>query len=357
MSGSDMEKTESPTQKRRDDAREEGRVPRSQELNVAVMLVGAALVLKQTGAGIGESVVTLFGYGISLAAQGPMDAQGVATVAQRVGGRTLAAVTSFGGAMALISLGVAGAQGRGVLTAKPLGFNFRKLDPAANTKRLVGTQPWVELVKSLAKLALVGLVVRAALGAAWPESLALVQSDPLALLDVVERYGARLLLMAGGVYLALGVADYGYQVWQHEKGLMMSREEVRQEMKQGEVDPLVKQRMRSAARALARRQMFDEVPSADVVVTNPTHIAVALRYRQGRDLAPVVIAMGRGKIAERIKALAADARVPTVENRPVARALLAGAKVGSAIPEELYVAVIEIYAFVIRQRDAARRGR
>jgi flagellar biosynthesis protein FlhB len=159
------------------------------------------------------------------------------------------------------------------------------------------------------------------------------------------------------MYLAIGLLDYGYQLWQHEKKLKMSKEEVRKENKQAEVDPMVRARMRSLARERLRRQMFEQVPTADVVVTNPTHIAVALKYEQGKDVAPLVVAMGRNKIAERIKAIAAEHGVPRVENKPVARALLASARVGESIPQELYVAIIEIYAFIIRQRQAGLQGR
>ena len=130
----------------------------------------------------------------------------------------------------------------------------------------------------------------------------------------------------------------------------MSRDEIREEMKQSEGDPLIKQRMRSFARALARRQMIRDVPKADVVITNPTHIAIALRYDPLTAPAPVVLAIGQRKVAERIKAAAREHGVPCIENKPLARALLASAKLGQMIPAELYAAVAEILAFVIRRR-------
>ena len=136
---------------------------------------------------------------------------------------------------------------------------------------------------------------------------------------------------------------------------MMTKQEVKQEAKQNEGDPLVKARMRSMGRALARKQMMKEVPNADVVVTNPTHIAVALKYDPTTGEAPVVLAMGQRKVAERIKAIAAEAGVPMVENRPLARAMLASCRVGIPIPAELYIAVAEVLAFVIRQRGGRQR--
>ena len=152
----------------------------------------------------------------------------------------------------------------------------------------------------------------------------------------------------------MALADYLFQLWQYEKELRMTKAELKQELRQSEGDPLVKQRMRSMARGFARRQMFRDVPKADVIIANPTHIAVALKYDPLLAPAPVVLAMGQRKVAERIKQIAFESGVPVIENRPLARALLAGAHVGVMIPAELYAAVAEVLAFVIRQR--AERG-
>jgi flagellar biosynthesis protein FlhB len=356
MSDEAGEKTEEPTSKKRADARDEGQVPRSQELNTAVLLLGSALVLNWAGVGLASTVFGLFGFTL-VAAGTQMDAQAAIALIHHVGWRLLGAMAVFLFAMAGISLAIAGVQARGVLTLKPMQPNFKKLDPVTNTKRLLGAQPWAELVKSLLKVGVIALAVYWALRAAWPEVLTLTQQEAPAMLAVVRRYAIRLLMTAGLMYLAIGLLDYGYQLWQHEKKLKMSKEEVRKENKQSEVDPMVRARMRSLARERLRRQMFEQVPTADVVVTNPTHIAVALKYEQGKDVAPIVVAMGRNKIAERIKAIAAEHNVPRIENKPVARALLASARVGESIPQELYVAIIEIYAFIIRQRQAGLQGR
>jgi flagellar biosynthetic protein FlhB len=163
-------------------------------------------------------------------------------------------------------------------------------------------------------------------------------------------------MTAGLSYLGLAVVDYLWQWWRTEQSLRMSKEEIKQESRQSEGDPLVKQRMRSMGRALARRQMFRDVPKADVVITNPTHIAVALRYDPDVAPAPIVVAIGQRKVAQRIKEIAREHGIPTIENRPLARALLASCKVGTMIPGELYVAVAEILAFVFRRRVARGQG-
>jgi flagellar biosynthetic protein FlhB len=160
---------------------------------------------------------------------------------------------------------------------------------------------------------------------------------------------------AGLAFLLLALADYLYQVWRHEKSLKMSKEEIKREVKETEGDQILKVRRRTMARSMARRRMLLSVSDADVVVTNPTHIAVALKYDPEVAPAPMVLAMGARKVAKQIKDLALDAGVPVVENKPLARALYKTARVGLPIPVELYVAVAEILAWVIKQREAAAR--
>jgi flagellar biosynthetic protein FlhB len=166
----------------------------------------------------------------------------------------------------------------------------------------------------------------------------------------MQAHAARLFLLAGLAFLAIAGLDYAWQRWQYLQGLRMTKEEVKQEAKQSDGDPLLKARMRSVARARLRKRMLTAVPTADVVIVNPTHRAVALRYDPLEAPAPVVVAMGERKVAERIKELARQHGVPMIENKPLAVALLASARVGMMIPAELYVAVAEVLAFVFRQR-------
>jgi flagellar biosynthetic protein FlhB len=181
--------------------------------------------------------------------------------------------------------------------------------------------------------------------------LTTVQQSPAGLIHVIQHYAVKLVMTAGLAYLGLATADYLWQHWQFTKQLRMTKEEVKQEFKNSEGDPHLKQRMRSLGRARARRQMFRDVPNADVVIVNPTHRAIALRYDVLQAPAPIVLAMGQRKVAERIKAIALEHGVPVIENRPLAIALLSSARVGMMIPAELYLAVAEVLAFVIRQRQ------
>lgn len=348
----DAEKTEAPTPKKRQDARDEGQIPRSQELTTAVLLLGSALALQQLAPALGRAMMEVFGTGLMASGQ-ELDAAGATQLLQTVGWKVLAALAALLATMMGLALAIGLAQSRGMVSAKAAAPKWNKINPLENGKRMLGSQPWVDLVKSLAKLTIIGFAVYGSLQAAWPDVLALAQQSPVALLYVVQKYGVKLLLTAGASYLALAGADYAWQLWQFEKQLRMSKEEIKQEHKQSEGDPMVKARMRSAGRALVRKQMMRDVPKADVVLVNPVHIAVALRYDPSVAPAPFVVALGKRKVAERIKEIAAESGVPIIENIPLARALVAGATLGQMIPAELYAAVAEILAFVLRQRAVA----
>jgi flagellar biosynthetic protein FlhB len=344
------ERTEEATPRKRDEAKREGRIPKSQELNTAILLLGSALVFNSVGPTLGGTVLAVFHHGMAVAGSSSLDRASSINLIQSIGWKVAAGLSLFLCSLAGVALSISALQGRGVLSFTPLEPKWERLNPIANGQRMLGVQPWIELAKSLAKVGIVGVAVYATIRSAWEPTLVLSQEAPFAMLGIVRRYAVKILTTAGLAYLALAVVDYGYQMWQHNKSLRMSKQEVKQEAKQNEGDPLIKARLRSMGRALARSQMMREVPNADVVITNPTHIAVALKYDPARADAPVVVAMGQRKVAERIKAIAAEAGVPMIENRPLARALLASSRVGIPIPPELYIAVAEILAFVIRRR-------
>ena len=356
MSDSEQEKTEEPTEARRREAAEEGRIPRSQDVNAAVLLLASAAALNATGPALGAALRDIMGSGLGFAAATGLTGPAAVALIRGLGWKTLGALAGFLGAMTVTALAVSAAQARGTFTGKPLAPKFERIDPAKGIKRIVGKQTLVELAKQLLKLVIVGWAVWGVVQNAWPEITTLGQQPPRALLEVVRKYGIALLVKAGVAYLALAAADYGWQFWQHEQSLRMTKEEVKQESKNQEGDPMVKQRMRALGRQRARQQMFKEVPKADVVVVNPVHIAIALKYDPSVAPAPYVLAVGRRKVAERIKQLAYDSKVPVIENIPLARALVGSVKVGTMVPAELYLAVAEVLAFVIRQRQRAGAG-
>jgi flagellar biosynthetic protein FlhB len=347
---SEAERTEEATPRRRDDAREEGRIPRSQELTIAVSLLGSAIVLSSIAPMAGRSLFQIMGDGLANIGTVRVDYASAVTLLRATAGRAFGATMGLVLAMTGASFAMAALQARGVMSIKPLMPQLSRISPATNLKNMLGMRPVIELLKSLAKIAIIGGAVYASIKAALPDAIALSQTSQIGFLFVVKRYAVRMLATAGGAYLALAAGDYVFQWWQYEKSLRMTKEEVKQEHKQNEGDPFVKQRRRAIARSYARKQMMKDVPKADVVIVNPTHIAIAIKYDTSLAPAPIVLAIGMNKVAERIKAIAAESGVPMVENRPLARALLKTAKVGTMIPYDLYMAVAEVLAFVLRTR-------
>lgn len=354
---STQERTEAATPHKREEAHREGQVPKSQELTTALVLLASSMLVGSLGSVLAGSMLSTMGFGITVMGAETLEGEAAIQLVQQVGWKVLAAMSGLILAITGVAFSVSVVQARGVLSLQPITPQWKRVDPMQNLKRLAGVQPWVDLAKSILKLLIVGLVVYLSISAAWAESMALAQQSPRELVDVLQTYTVRMLRTAGLAYLALAGADYAFQTWQHEKNLRMTKEEVKQEHKQNEGDPLVKAQRRAMGRAFARRQMFQEVPNADVVITNPTHIAVALKYDPEKYDAPMVLAMGQRKIAERIKAIARERGVPTVENRPLARALLASARVGTQIPPEMYLAVAEVLAFVMTQRAGQPHNR
>ncbi len=343
-----QERTEQATPRRRQEAREEGRIPRSQELGAAFGLLTAGLALVPAARLAGESLERFFRQ--SLGSHGRMLGNPGWTAGwlrESLGGLLVSFVPLLV-TLAGVGLLVALVQARGTFTTKPMEVKWERLAPWKNIKRFVGIRPLVDLLKALLKVAIVGLVIWVVLGRAWGSLIQLPQTPPGSLLALLSIHVVRVLVASGIALLALAGADYAYQVWQHEKELRMTREEVRKELRETEGDPFVKARLRQIGRSLARMRMMAEVPTADVVVTNPTHIAVALRYDIEQSPAPIVVAMGARLTAQRIREIAAESGVPIVENKPLARALFKTAEVGGAVPPALYVAVAEVLAFVIR---------
>ncbi len=347
----DGDKTEEPSSKRLDDARLDGNIPRSTELTSAAMLCGAALVLTNVAPAMGQYLVKMMGSGLLNAGANIRSPEDLVYDVVGLGWRTLGQLSLLLGAFALVALTVSGLQARGIMTTKTMAPKLSRISPLKNLGRVFGAQGAADLVKSIVKLAIVGSVVYAAIDDMWRDVLSLAQRGPMGVALLFKDHAIGLLLHAGIAYLALGAADYGFQWWRWKKSLMMSKQELKDESKQSEGDPMIKQRMRSAQRALVRKRMLADVTTANVVIVNPIHIAVAIRYDPLVAPAPIIVAIGQRKIAERIKQIAFENGVPVVENIPVARALLASrVQPGTQIPIELYVAVAEVLAFVMRQK-------
>ena len=342
------QKTEEATHKRLSDAMDRGQFARSPELSVLFPIAAAIGVLALTGQGVAREVAE---YSMGMFSRFATIAIDRDTVMVPLG----EAMTTYANAAAPVFVGVilavalsTGVQSGWRLSPKALGFKPEALNPITGFGRIFSKSALVRAGLDVLKLLAIG-------SALWAGARGLM-FDPLFTAPVEAAYLGQFLNHATLVFfsrllLALGVVaalSYAWEKYKTAQDLKMTREEVKEEHKQAEGDMHTKAAMRRMARRLMQKQMLSAVPTADVVVTNPTHFAVALKYERGVDRAPVVLAKGENRFAQRIKALAAEHGVPTVENKPVARLLFAMGKVGEAIPAELYQAVAGILAVVYR---------
>lgn len=235
-----------------------------------------------------------------------------------------------------------------VLSAEPIKPQFSRVNPVEGFRRLFSLSSLMEFVKSGLKVLAVGFIGYKVLKGELFRCPEMLSSAPRGMLQYISHASFGLLLKVTIAFMGIAALDFLYQRWDYEKKLRMSRQELKDELKQREGDPQIKARLRSLQRQIARQRMMQRVKEADVVVTNPTRLAVALKYERGRMAAPMVVAKGRGFIAEKIREIATTAGVPIVENKPLAEILFRTVEIGQLIPEALYRAVAEILAYVYR---------
>lgn len=349
-----QEKTEPATPKRREEARRKGQVARTAELGTAVVLLAGFGVLSMwipDAAGKLMDLLTQFlGGSVRLEPD-------VGAVQALFINLVLSAAVIVAPVMAvalLVGLASQLAQVGFLFTAEPLTPKLERINPLQGFKRLVSRRALVNLLKSLAKIAIVGYIAYSEVRKAL-DMLPMLTTVPLR--DAVALVGGIVLrtgLYIGLALLVVAALDYLFQRLEHERSLRMARQEVKEELKQTEGDPQLRARIRRRQRELASRRMMQEVPTADVIITNPVHLAVALKYDQSVMEAPIVVAKGAGIVARRIKEVAEEHGVPIVENVWLARSLYDGVELGQAIPVDLYQAVADVLAFVYRMRRGRR---
>lgn len=340
------EKTEQATPKRREEARRKGQVAKSPELGLAAGILAACFLLKSLGSGIWQNLAG-FTQQMLLSAGSWQGGQGDVffLVSQtivfllKILGPLLFGLLAVGLAVNLAQVGF-------LWTTEGLVPKGSRINPLEGAKRIFSKRSLMELGKSLVKIVIVGYLVYCAVRQSFDLFLNTAQMPALEGAQVMGGAAYRIGMRVGLGFLLIAIGDYFYQRFEHEKSLKMSREEVKEELKQTEGSPQTRSRIRQRQRQLAMRRMMEEVPKADVVVTNPTHLAIALSYDPEKMAAPIVVAKGQNKLAEKIKELAQENKVPVVENKPLAHALYRAVDVGQAIPAELYRAVAEILAFV-----------
>lgn len=345
------EKTEKATPKKRQDARKKGQAAKSQDISTAAVLLAVFFYLKLAGNHLLTEIISLFQNSF----QDYMLMEPTAGNLQVLMLAILKQLLLYFGPILLVAL-VAGvtanlAQVGFMFSAEALQPKFEKINPISGFKRIFSIRALVELVKSLLKIVFVGIITFTILWQGMPDILTLSQKSVEAALLTLGSLTVKMGLFASGALLFLAILDYLYQKYDYEKSIRMSKQDIKDEFKNAEGDPVIKSRIKQRQREIAMRRMMQEVPKADVVITNPTHYAVAIRYDQAKQDAPFVVAKGVDYVAQKIKMIAKENNVMTVENRPLARALYSQLEIGDAIPEEFYKAVAEILAFVYRTKN------
>jgi flagellar biosynthetic protein FlhB len=356
MAENDQERTELPTQKRREEARRKGQVPRSQELSAACVVLIAGGALYYLGGSIGGGLHALMQAGLSLSREQSLDET---LVVAHLAGAMKAALFACAPVLGLTLIAALLAPlsiGGWNLSFEALAPDFSRLSPINGFKRVFSTRGLVELCKAFAKFALVAIFAALFLWSKSEELLTL-GSEPTAasIGHAVSLSGQALVTFAAALALIAAV-DVPWQLWQHTRQLKMSRQEIREEMKESEGSPETKGRIRNLQREIASRRMMQEVPKADVVVVNPTHYSIALRYDENKMRAPIVVAKGVDAIALRIREVATEHLVPIFEAPPLARALHRHVEIGAPIPSSLYVAVAQVLTYIYQLRAARRTG-
>ncbi|GAA1931227.1 EscU/YscU/HrcU family type III secretion system export apparatus switch protein [Nocardioides marmoribigeumensis] len=351
MSGGGGEKTEKPTAKRRKEARKEGQVARTPDLGGYATLLVFSMVAGLAAKHEGVAIMELMQRALRLVAE-PDEGKAVALLGDSLR-HTMTVICVLGGVVMVIGVASALAQGGFFVATKLVTPKWSKLDPIKGAKKVFGPHSVWELAKVLLKSTVIALICWSAIKAVMPLLGGLVPMS--ASLTLVSDRAIGLLRTVAFAGLLMAAADYAFQRRRVGKQTRMSKEELKQEAKQTEGDPLVKSAIRSRQLAAARSRMMKDVATADVVLVNPTHVAVALRYDPDRG-APLVVARGAGAIAAKIRERAQESDVPLVHDVPLARALYGGCQVGQQIPAELFAAVAQVLAFVISRRATGTRG-
>jgi flagellar biosynthesis protein FlhB len=353
---SDMEKTESASPKRLEKAREEGDVPRSRELATVTLLLSVVLTMWIMGGQMTHTLKTSMKDGLSLPRELVYDP---ALLLVTVGSHVMDVLWAFLPMIALVLIVILATPaliGGWLFTSKAFMPKFSKLNPIQGISNLFSKNALMELIKAMAKAILVGLTAYLVVNS----QLDTLLSMPLMSLSESLASTAHMILMGMLVIVSalvlIAAIDVPYQLMHYANKLKMTKEEVRQESKESEGNPEIKSRIRQQQREMARRRMMSEVPKADVVITNPTHYAVAIQYKNDSMRAPVVIAKGADAIALKIREVAAEHQVAVLESPKLARALYAHTELGESIPQALYAAVAEVLAYVYQLRNYAKMG-
>lgn len=353
------EKTEQPTEKRKKDSRKEGQVAKSKELDSAVGLFALFVILKIYVGTMGTRFIENFSYVYSSIPdfcrlpEGQVPGIAIRNFFMLCMSRILLILAPLLAVAFVVAFVINLVQVKWAPTTKPLQPKLSKLNPVKGIKRIFSKEKIIELLESIVKLIIIGWLAYSTLSSQIGILFHLYDMTVLSALQVFGNIVINLGIKISAVYLIIGIADYMYQKWKHNENLKMTKQEVKDEYKNAEGDPKIKGKQRQRMQEASRRRMMQAVPQADVVITNPTHFAVALKYDPDVAPAPYVVAKGEDFLAKKIKEEAKANNVEIVENKPLARMLYYNVDLGAQIPPELYMAVADILAAIYNKRDSA----
>jgi flagellar biosynthetic protein FlhB len=353
---SDQEKTEAPSPQRLEKAREDGQVVQSRELATFVVLMTGGAALWTMAGSLGQTMSHIVRDGLQFNPGIARDSSHVMAQLSDQFFEAALALAPFLGLMVVATLASPLLLRGWMFSTKAFAPDFNRLNPLSGIKRMFSSQGLVELIKALGKAGLLGGVAAWLIWSNLNAIFSLSMESPSTAIEHMGDLIGKVFLLISGTMIFIVVLDLPYQLWSYYNKLKMTKEQLRQEAKESEGDPHLKARIRAQQREVARRRMMSEVPTADVVVTNPTHFAVALKYSEGKMRAPRVVAKGADAVAARIRELAAEHKVPLLEAPPLARALFRHAELGDEIPATLYAAVAEVLAYVFQLRHFQQVG-
>jgi len=347
------EKTEKPTPKKRKDAREKGEVLHSKEINSALILMATFLGLKTFG---GYMYENLYNYTTLLFTDYPryddlFTLDGIEIFALKTIVLTAEIVGPIVAIAFIAGLVVNYMQVGFLFTTKTLAIKLDRINPIEGFKRIISKRALVELFKSIIKIIVVVYIVYIYFVKEIPHIFGLINLNISSIVKYISTSAYQIGLRAGGALIIIAILDYGYQWWEHESKLKMTKQEVKEEYKQTEGDPKIKAKIKEKQRKIAMQRMMQDIPRADVIITNPTHYAIALIYDNNLYNAPYVLAKGVDTIAQNIKKVGNQHEIPIVENKPLAQAIYKSVDIGELIPEELFQAVAEILAYVYSLKE------
>ncbi len=349
------QRTEPATPRKREEVRKKGQVAKSVEINSALVLLAGIISLKFFGAHLFTQLSQMMHYIFSNFYIMEITESGITFYFYTVIIRLSYVLVPIIGLIVLVALISNFFQVGFSLSLQPISPTLDKINPITGFSRIFSTRSSVELVKSIFKIIIVGYIAYAIIKANFHNFVPMMDMDIRQSINFIAFLAYKIAIYIAIALVIMAVFDYGYQRFEFEKSIRMTKQEIKDEYKQLEGDPLLRSRIRQRQREIARRRMMQEVPKADVIITNPLHLAVAIKYDENTMTAPLVIAKGARLIAEKIKEIAASNNIPMVENPPLAQVLYKLVEIGQEVPPHLYQVVAEILAFVYKLKGGKKK--